>query len=84
MCYFTLIRYVTAIVRFWKPPQIQKVSHLKAFASKIISKNFEALPLSIPVKLVGSFFNKLIVHYTKSPVKHCPISKRKIFPDLGD
>jgi hypothetical protein len=32
-----------AIVRFWKPPQIQKVSHLKALASKITSTKFRSL-----------------------------------------
>jgi hypothetical protein len=29
-------------------------------------------------------FNELTVPSTRSPVKHCPISKRKIFPDSGD
>jgi hypothetical protein len=29
-------------------------------------------------------FNELTVHSTRSPVKYCPISKRRIFPDSGD
>jgi hypothetical protein len=31
------------IVKFWKPQQIQKVSHSKALASKIIYKKFPSL-----------------------------------------
>ena len=47
-----------AIVNFWKPKKIQKVSHSKALTSKIICeyvKSFEALSLAIPEKLDGSF-----------------------------
>jgi hypothetical protein len=51
--YFTKNEY--AIVKFSKPPKIQKVSHLKALAPKIISKNFKASSLAIPKKLDGSF-----------------------------
>jgi hypothetical protein len=30
------------------------------------------------------FVKEFTVHSTRSPVKHCPISKRKIFPDSED
>ena len=74
-----------AIVKFWKPQQIQKVSHSKALASKIIIyKNFRSLISFHSWEIRWFIFNELTVHSTRSPVKHCPISKRKIFPDSGD
>jgi hypothetical protein len=73
-----------AIVKFWKPQQIQKVSHRKALASKIICTQFLSPIFRHSWEIRWFIFNELTVHSTKSPVKHCPISKRKIFPDSGD
>jgi hypothetical protein len=66
-------------------PGTHNVSHLKAPASikSICTKCLS--PISCNSWEIRWFiFNELTVYSTRSPVKHCPISKRKISPDLGD
>ena len=72
------------ILSLWKHKWTHKVSHLKALVSKSICRKFLS-PISCHSWEIRWFiFNELTVHSTRSPVKHCPISKRKIFPDSGD
>jgi hypothetical protein len=72
------------ILSLRKHSRTHNVSHLKALASKSICTKF-LNPISCHSWEIRWFiFNELTVHSTRSPVKHGPNSKRKIFPDSGD
>ena len=82
--WWKIVKNERDILSLWMHSGTQNVSHLKALASKSICTKFLS-PISCHSWEIRWFiFNELTVHSTRSPVKHCPISKRKIFPDSGD
>ena len=82
--WWKIVKNERDILSLWRHSGTQNISHLKVLASKSIRTKFLSPIFCHSWEIRWFIFNELTVHSTRSPVKHCPISKRKIFPDSGD